>query len=103
LVDQVPHRCCAIFLKAHAFNCHLLKENVMRRANSKEGIERNVAKDWPMKNERDKIRARLRKKYADLQPAKVVFKAKDRRRFEELGKLMDLLEACENRRPNTRS
>ena len=80
----------------------------MRRANSKEQIERNVAKalaDVPIDNkrQRDRIRARLRQKYTDLQPAKAAMRTKDRRRFEELGKLMDMLEACENRPPDTRS
>jgi hypothetical protein len=80
----------------------------MRRANSKERIDRNVANalaDVPIDNkrERDRIRARLRRKYADLQPAMVAMRAKDRRRFEDLGKLMDMLEACENRPPGDRS
>ena len=98
-----------IFLAAHALNAHLLMDgDKLRRANSKEQIETNVAKalaDVPIdnKHERDMIRARLRKKYADLRPAKASMRAKDRRLFEELGKLMDMLEECENRPPDTRA
>jgi hypothetical protein len=80
----------------------------MRRANSREKIDRNVANalaDVPIDNkrERNRIHARLRRKYADLEPAMAALKAKDRRRFEDLGKLMDMLEACENRPPGERS
>jgi hypothetical protein len=80
----------------------------MRRADSTEKIERNVAsalEDVPIdsKRERDRIRARLRRKYADLRPAMAAMTTKDKRRFEDLGKLMEMLEACENRPPGTRS
>ena len=80
----------------------------MRRAPKRENIERNVANalaDVPIDNkkERDTIRARLRRKYAALKPLKVDMSPKDRGRFEELGELLDKLEACENRPPETRS
>jgi hypothetical protein len=55
------------------------------------------------KQERDAIRARLRRKYADLKTLEVDMSAKDRRRFEELGELVNKLEACESRPPETRS
>jgi hypothetical protein len=60
--------------------------------------------DVPIDNKRegDRIHARLRQKYADLQPATAAMRAKDRRRFEDLGKLMDMLEAGENRPPGGR-
>jgi hypothetical protein len=69
---------------------------------------RNVAKalaDVPIDNkqERDALRARLRKKYAELETLKVGMSKQVRERFEELGELMDLLEECENRPPQTRS
>jgi hypothetical protein len=78
------------------------------RAEYKKKIERNVAKalaEVPIDNrqERDIIRARLRRKYADLKPIKAGMSSKDRRRFEELGELLNKLEACESRPPETRS
>jgi hypothetical protein len=80
----------------------------MRRAEKQEKIERNVAEalaDVPIDNkkERDTIRARLRRTYAELKPLKVSMSPKDRCRFEELGELMEKLEACESRPPETRS
>jgi hypothetical protein len=79
----------------------------MRPAN-KEKFERNVAKalaEVPIDNkqERDPIRARLRRKYADLQPLKADMNLKNRRRFEELGELIEKLDECERRPPETRS
>ena len=73
-----------------------------------EKIARNVAAALAAvpidnKQERDAIRARLRRKYADLKPLKVGMSAEERRRFEELGELMDKLDACESRPPETRS
>jgi hypothetical protein len=83
-------------------------DSAMRRAESKKKIERNIAKalaEVPVdtKQERDAIRARLRRKYAELQLVKASLSTKDRRRFEELGELMDMLEACESRPPQARS
>ena len=80
----------------------------MKQSENKKQVAKNVAKalaDVPIDNkkERDTIRARLRQKYDDLKPLKVAMNEKDRRRFDELGELMDLLEACESRPPDTRS
>jgi hypothetical protein len=80
----------------------------MKRILDKKKVERNVtaalaAVPIDNKQERDAIRARIRKKYASLQPLKAKMTARDRRRFEELGELMDKLEACESRPPETRS
>jgi hypothetical protein len=80
----------------------------MKRTLDKKKVARNVANalaDVPIDNkqERDAIRSRLRKKYASLQPLKAKITARDRQRFEELGELMDRLEACESRPSETRS
>jgi hypothetical protein len=80
----------------------------MRPTNNREKFERNVAKalaEVPIDNkqERDAIRARLRRKYADLQPLKAGMNLKIRRQFEELGQLIEKLEECETRPPETRS
>jgi len=79
-----------------------------KSGNEKKKEARNVAKalaDVPIDNkqERDALRARLRKKYAELKALKVGMSKQVRERFEELGKLMDLLEECETRPPQTRS
>ena len=92
----------------NALHNNLLTDIFMRRPNNEDKIERNLAEalaDVPIDNkqERDKIRARLRQKYTELQLVKAAMNPKDRRQFEELGKLIDVLEACENRPPKTRS
>ena len=79
-----------------------------KSGNEKKMEAKNVAKalaDVPIDNkqERDALRARLRKKYAELETLKVGMSKQVRERFEELGELMDLLEECENRPPQTRS
>ena len=81
----------------------------MNKSGNEKKIEaKNVAKalaDVPIDNkqERDALRARIRKKYAELETPKVGMSKQVRERFEELGELMDLLEECENRPPQTRS
>jgi hypothetical protein len=79
----------------------------MKRTLDKKKIARNVANALAAvpidnKQERDAIRAKLRRKYTDLKPLKLDMNAKDRRRFEELGELIDRLEACETRPTETR-
>jgi hypothetical protein len=79
-----------------------------KSGNEKKMEAKNVAKalaDVPIDNkqERDALRARLRKKYAELETLKVGMSKQVRERFEELGELMDLLEECENLPPQTRS
>lgn len=79
-----------------------------KSGNEKKMEAKNVAKalaDVPIDNkqERDALRARLRKKYAELETLKVGMSKQVRERFEELGELMDLLEECENRPSQTRS
>ena len=74
----------------------------------KEKVARNVAKalaDVPIDNkqERDTLRARLRHKYAELEPLKAGMRIEIRQRLEELGEIMDQLEACESHPPETRS
>ena len=73
----------------------------------KEKVARNVAKalaDVPIDNkqERDTLRARLRHKYAELEPLKAGLRKETRERFEELGEIIDLLDACESHPPETR-
>jgi hypothetical protein len=79
-----------------------------KRAIDKVKVARNVAKalaDVPIDNkqERDTLRARLRHKYAELEPLKAGMRKEIRLRLEELGEIMDLLEACESHPPETRS
>ncbi len=49
------------------------------------------------------IRAQLRQKYAELKALRGDMSKQARELFEDLGALMDLLEKCENRPPQTRS
>lgn len=79
-----------------------------RSRNEKKMEAKNVAKalaDVPIDNkqERDALRAQLRDKYADLKTLRGDMSKQARERFDELGKLMDLLEECENRPPQTRA
>jgi hypothetical protein len=81
---------------------------LMKQSEKKQQVARNVDKalaDVPIDNkqERDMIRARLRQKYAELEPLKAGMREEDRQKVEELGDLLDLLEACESRPPDTRS
>jgi hypothetical protein len=79
-----------------------------KSSNDRKKVARNVAKalaEVPIDNkqERDALRTLLRQKYLELKPLKVSMNKEDRERFEELGKLMDRLEACENGPPHRRS
>ena len=79
-----------------------------KSGNEKKMEAKNVAKalaDVPIDNkqERDALRARIRKKIRELETLKVGMSKQVRERFEELGELMDLLEECENLPPQTRS
>jgi hypothetical protein len=80
----------------------------MKPGNNKTKVEKNVAKalaDVPIDNkqERDTLRIRMRQKYGEMNRLKAGMRTDVRRRFNELGEIMDLLEACENRPPETRS
>ena len=80
----------------------------MNTRNEKKIKTKNVAKalaDVPIDNkmERDVIRAQLRQKYAELKALRGDMSKQARELFEDLGELMDLLEKCENRPPQTRS
>jgi uncharacterized protein involved in exopolysaccharide biosynthesis len=80
----------------------------MNTRNEKKIETKNVAKalaDVPIDNkmERDVIRAQLREKYAELKALRGDMSKQARELFEDLGELMDLLEKCENRPPQTRS
>ena len=80
----------------------------MKQSKNKNQVARNVAKalaNVPIDNkqERDTIRARLRKKYAELKPLTTAMREEKRQKFEELGDLLDLLERCESSPPDTRS
>jgi hypothetical protein len=80
----------------------------MKQSKNKKQVARNVAKalaNVPIDNkqERDTIRSRLRKKYAELKPLTSGMREENRQKFEELGDLLDQLEACESSPPDTRS
>jgi len=47
------------------------------------------------KQERDELHARLRQRYAELEPLKSGMSKKDLERFEEIGEIIDNLEKCE--------
>ena len=77
-------------------------------APDKKKVAKNVANalaEVPIdtKQERDALRARIRQKYHQLEPLKGRLNKADRERFDELGELMDRLEECESRPPQTRS
>jgi hypothetical protein len=80
----------------------------MKNGNNRKKVERNVANalaDVPIDNkqERDTLRTRMRKKYGEMDRLKAGMRTDVRRRFNELGELMEQLEACESRPPETRS
>jgi hypothetical protein len=80
----------------------------MKKSAKDEKKTDNVAKalaEVPVDNkpERDALRARLRQKYTELEPLKIGMTKEDRERFEELGELLDLLEACEHQPPQKRA
>jgi len=80
----------------------------MKPGSKRKRIERNVAKALAAvpidnKQERDTLRTCMRQKYGELDELKAGMRTDVRRRFTELGELIDQLEACENRPPETRS
>ena len=71
-------------------------------------VARNVARALAAvpidnKQERDALRARLRHTYAKLEPVKDRLSTKDRQRLEDLGEVINQLEECESRPPETRA
>jgi hypothetical protein len=80
----------------------------MTQSENRKQIAKNVAKvlaDLPIDNkqERDAIRARLRQTYAELKPLTSNMRKESRQKLDELGDLLDQLEACESSPPDTRS
>ena len=72
----------------------------MRKLGNDKKIAKNVAKalaEVPIdnKHERDALRARLRQKYNELD--RTGMKGDDRKRFDEIGELIDQLDECESR------
>lgn len=65
-------------------------------------VAKNVAKalaEVPIDNkpEREALRARLRQKYDELERLRMGMKEDDRKRFDEIGELIDQLDECESR------
>jgi hypothetical protein len=65
-------------------------------------VASNVAKalaEVPIDNkqERDALRTRLRQKYDELERLRTDMKEDDRKRFDEIGELIDQLDECESR------
>ena len=74
----------------------------MRKLGNDKKIAKNVAKalaEVPIDNkqERDALRARLRQKYDELDRLRTGMKEDDRKRFDEIGELIDQLDECERR------
>ena len=74
----------------------------MRKLGNDKKIAKNVAKalaEVPIDNkqERDALRARLRQKYDELDRLRTGMKEDDRKRFDEIGELIDQLDECESR------
>ena len=74
----------------------------MRKSGNDQKVAKNVAKalaEVPIDNkqERDVLRARLRQKYHELERLRTGMKDDDRKRFDEIGALIDQLDECECR------
>jgi hypothetical protein len=74
----------------------------MKKSGNDKKVAKNVAKalaEVPIDNkqERDALRARLRQKYDDLERLRRGMKEDDRKRFDEIGELIDELDKCESR------
>jgi hypothetical protein len=74
----------------------------MRKSGNEKKVAKNVAKalaEVPIDNkqERDALRARLRQKYDELERLRTGMKEDDRKRFDEIGELIDELQECESR------
>ena len=74
----------------------------MKKSGNDKKVAKNVAKalaEVPIDNkqERDALRARLRQKYAELDRLRTGMQEDDRKRFDEIGELIDELNECESR------
>jgi phage-related protein len=74
----------------------------MKKSANDKKVAKNVAKalaEVPIdnKHERDALRARLRQKYDELERLRSGLKEDDRKRFDEIGELIDELDECESR------
>jgi phage-related protein len=68
----------------------------------KKTVANNVAKalaEVPIDNkqERDALRARLRRKYGELKRLRTGMREEDRKRFDEMGELIKEMDKCERR------
>jgi hypothetical protein len=68
----------------------------------KKTVAKNVAKalaEVPIDNkqERDVLRARLRRKYGELKRLRTGMREEDRKRFDEMGELIKEMDKCERR------
>jgi hypothetical protein len=66
----------------------------------KKTVAKNVAKalaEVPIDNkqERDALRARLRRKYGELKRLRTGMREEDRKRFDEMGELIKEMDKCE--------
>ena len=74
----------------------------MTKSGNDKKVAKNVAKalaEVPIDNkqERDALRTRLRQKYDELERLRTDMKEDDRKRFDEIGELIDELDECESR------
>ena len=74
----------------------------MRKSGNEKKVAKNVARalaEVPIDNkqERDVLRARLRQKYDELERLRKSMEEDDRKRFDEIGDLIDQLDECESR------
>jgi hypothetical protein len=74
----------------------------MKKSGNDKKVAKNVAKalaEVPIDNkqERDALRVRLRQRYDELERLRMAMKEDDRKRFDEIGELIDALDECESR------
>lgn len=81
---------------------HAVRCKGMKKSGNDKKVAKNVATalaEVPIDNkqERDALRARLRQRYDELERLRMGMKEDDRKRFDEIGELIEQLDECESR------